>query len=53
MLLLDDDQVRGTVEVCICSTVRFERGHLPACPLAGYPPQVVAIDLGAAPVRSA
>jgi hypothetical protein len=46
-LALDRDQILGSIEVCICSTVRFERGHLPTCPLAGYPPQVVALDTGA------
>jgi hypothetical protein len=52
-LALDSDQILGSVEVCICSTVRFERGHLPTCPLAGYPPQVVALDTGAGdPLRS-
>ena len=53
-LALDHDQILGSIEVCICSTVRFERGHLPTCPLAGYPPQVVALDTGGAdrPVRS-
>ena len=51
-LALDSDQILGTVAVCICSTIRFERGHLPTCPLAGYPPQVVALDTGApSPLR--
>jgi hypothetical protein len=47
-LLLDREQILGSIEACICSSVRFERGHLPTCPLAGYPPQVVALDTGAA-----
>jgi len=46
-----DDQRLGEIAVCICSTLRYERGHIASCPLNAYPAHVVAIDLGGTSVR--
>jgi len=39
------DAYEGKFETCACNTFRYEAGHMTTCPLSGYPPEVVVIDL--------
>lgn len=42
-----DDASSGAIAECACNLARYEHGHMERCPLAGYPPEVIVLDVEA------